>query len=123
MCHHRSPSDDALALLRESLGARSASLEFARAVLVQIGRPAGQPPDVEREKSAAARIAGVLGELDSAGGVFGRGPERLLASDSELLAAFFQNVDLLYAAEDPSADRVSGWIMGALEIAEREDGG
>lgn len=32
-----------------------------------------------------------------------------------MLAAFFQNVDLLYQVGDPAADRVSRWIMTALE--------
>lgn len=123
MDHSRRPSEDARALLRRSLRAESATLAFAESVLVQVARPPGAPPDPTREQTVAARIRALVDAADRPADAEQPGPEHLLASDPELLAAFFQNVDLLYAADDPSADRISGWIMGALEILDRRGPG
>lgn len=40
-----------------------------------------------------------------------------LAGDPALLAAFFQNIDLLYADRFPRADAVSALILRALELS------
>lgn len=110
----RDPSAPALAALAAALGPADPALPFARAVLVQVALAPGAERDPEDELSTAHAIAGVLmmpeGPIDSAGPT----PARALAGDPVLLAAFFQNIDLLYDAGSPHADRVSGWIMEAV---------
>lgn len=123
MDHARRPSEDARALLRQALRPGTATLAFAEAVLVQVTRPPGLLLDPAREEAVASRIRALVDAAEGAGEARQPGPEHLLAGDPELLAAFFQNVDLLYAADDPSADRISGWIMGALELLDRNDPG
>jgi hypothetical protein len=48
--------------------------------------------------------------------------EHALAGDHAMLAAFFQNVDLLYQHGCPTADAVSGLILQALHHATEAEG-
>jgi hypothetical protein len=108
-------SEGARARLRAALGATSPTLPFAEAVVMQMARPAGDPPDAARERDTALRVARLLALRERPPSVADRRASSLLQEDAVLLAAFFQNVDLLYDAGDPEADRVSRWIMTALE--------
>lgn len=114
MSPSRDPSAPALAVLEAALGRDDPALGFARAVLVQVALPPGAAQDPVAEMAAARAIAGVLARRAEPAGADGRTPARVLAADPVLLAAFFQNVDLLYDAASPDADRVSGWIMEAV---------
>lgn len=108
----RSPAPETAALLRERLGDRDPALPFAEAVVLQAAHPLGRAATKRREVETAARVADILHERRS-GSQPGEAAAAL-AADPELLAAFFQNIDLLYAQADPHADVVSGWIMRAL---------
>ena len=107
------------ALLRERLAADPAALPFAEAVFAQLVGPAGAlagaPP------AARDALAVHLADTLLAGA---RDPEaaapRLLA-EPPLAAAFFQNLDLLYASASPHADAISLLLMRALELAAEED--
>lgn len=108
-------SEGARARLRAALGATNPALPFAEAVVMQLARPAGDPTDAERERDTASRVAGLLALREGVATSTDRQASSLLREDAVLLAAFFQNVDLLYDSGDPQADRVSRWIMTALE--------
>lgn len=110
----RDPSPPALAALEAALGGDDPALPFARAVLVQVALQPGAARDPSAELAAARAIAGVLARRTETVGADECDPVRTLAADPVLLAAFFQNVDLLYDAASPDADRVSGWIMEAV---------
>ena len=101
---------DTREMLRSRLGRRSEALPFAEAIVAQLeGRP---------EEELAEHLAGILLACGSPAGA-GRGEVAALASDPELLASFFQNVDLLYGARHAHADAVSGLTMEALHEATR----
>ena len=61
-------------------------------------------------RGAAARAVLVAGRQAAPARAAAR-----LAGDAPLLAAAFQNVDLLYAHRCPRADAVSLLVMGAVE--------
>lgn len=102
--------DATLDWLRGRFGADGAALPFARAVTLQLARPPGRAASAAAELEAARRVAEPL-EAPAAPGA----PARL-AADPELLAAFFQNVDLLFAHGFPGADQVALLVMTALEF-------
>lgn len=109
-------SDGALAVLRACLGERSPSLAFAEAVLAQAGHPIGVPRDPAREAAVASTLCALLERVDDGQASATAGDAvASLVGDPELLAAFFQNVDLLYGAAAPEADRIAAWIMAAVE--------
>lgn len=84
---------------------------FLAAVAEQAARLA--EPDASADavaaEAAATRALALLQEPGTDEAV-----ERLLA-DAPLLAAFFQNLDLLYAHAAPPADAVAALVMRALE--------
>jgi hypothetical protein len=83
-------------------------LPFASAVVAQLAGGAGGEAEIARRVAAMVRASGV-------------GPPEVaaeaLCADPPLFAAFFQNLDLLFAAPAPEADAVSGLVMAALERA------
>lgn len=109
----RELADFSLRALRERLGG-TAALPFAEAVALQLAHPPGVAGAAEAERAAVERVIGALERTDEQAA-------RWLASDPELLAALFQNVDLLYAHGYPGADSVSLLVMRALEETEHVD--
>ncbi|HET6764777.1 MAG TPA: hypothetical protein VFH27_13925 [Longimicrobiaceae bacterium] len=96
---------------------------FVRAVVQQLCASTGAYGQPE-EGAAEARVErAARGFVDRA--MSGEPPAELgagLADDVPLLAAFFQNVDLLYEHGYAQADAVSGLIMAALERLEAAGG-
>lgn len=97
---------------------RAEALPFLEAVAGQVAHRHGEPEGDPREAELAAGVRALElllapEEEDAAG---------RLVSEPPMLAAFFQNVDLLYEHRDPHADAVAGLVMRALERAE-EGGG
>jgi hypothetical protein len=103
-------AEETLALLRSDLAGAEAMLPFASSVVAQLARGA----DAADEGATARRVAAVVRSAAS-------GPLEVaaadLCADPPLFAAFFQNLDLLFAAPVPEADAVSGLVMAALERA------
>lgn len=108
--------EDARALLEARLGAGGADFPFAAAVVRQLTRHASDP--AVAPTAIAMRVADLLLAVERGD----RDAEHALAADHAMLAAFFQNVDLLYQHGHPTADAVSGLILQALHhAAEAED--
>ncbi|HET6231990.1 MAG TPA: hypothetical protein VFE05_18095 [Longimicrobiaceae bacterium] len=92
---------------------------FVDAVVAQVARPLGVR-DVPA--SAEARVRAVVANLIARASdptPAARVPAELLVADLVLLAAFFQNVDLLYDGGYAHADAVSMLVMHALELLDR----
>lgn len=106
-----------LALLRRELEARGDALAFAEAVTLHLVHGPGRVGTPEGERTAATSVLGLLSDPG------GEGSVARLASDAELLASFFQNIDLLYAHAYPQADEVAVLVMRALEVADASAGG
>jgi hypothetical protein len=105
-------------LLRERLSGDPGAIPFAEAVFAQLVGPAGAlagAPPAARDV-LEAHLADVL--LASAG-EDGTLAARLLA-EPPLAAAFFQNLDLLYAHGSTHADAMSTLLMRVLELAAEE---
>jgi hypothetical protein len=83
-------------------------LPFAAAVVAQLawGGEAGAEAAVAHRVAAMVRAA-AAGPLPVAAAE--------LRADPPLFAAFFQNLDLLFAAPVPESDAVSALVMAALE--------
>jgi hypothetical protein len=111
------PLEPAAAVLQEALGAGHAALPFAGAVVRQLdGVP--EPGGGTRPRDPAATagsVAALVRGCERADGPAGGAPAAL-AADPPLLAAFFQNVDLLYRHGYPHADAVGALVMGAVEL-------
>lgn len=110
------PPADPLAALDDG----AAALPFARAVVTQLARAPGAAAAPAEERRVAEEVAAVLrlARPESRGDA---GPERAgerLAADATLLAAFFQNVDLLYDHGYRHADAVSLAVMHAVSLLE-----
>lgn len=92
---------------------REGALRFAAEVTGQAAHRHGTGRDPAAEEQAVGSLV-----LDLV--LRPRAPDApaRLAAAPPLLAAFFQNVDLLYEHHDPGADAVSGLVMHALEILE-----
>jgi hypothetical protein len=90
-------------VLREA--GHPSAFPFLEAVTEQVAHR-GEPRD-EREVGARA-LALLLDPL-------AEGAEARLLEDPAMLAAFFQNVDLLFDHHDPGADPVAALVMRALE--------
>lgn len=101
--------------LRARLGAGSAALPFAAAVTLQLARTPGLAASAAEEREVARRVAALL---DAPAGP---GTAASLAADPPLLAAVFQNADLLFAHHFPGADAVSLLVMEALALLEPSD--
>lgn len=99
------------------------ALPFVRAVIAQVLGPIaedGSGPSAAAEREVGNRVIALVETAADTGA-----PSRaaappdaaaaVLASDPELLAAFFQNIDLLYECEFPDANAVSTTIMRAME--------
>jgi hypothetical protein len=99
----------------------AAAHPFVEAVVTQVAYPLGasREPDPAREREVAERVLALLHSADAAGYA---GAEAL-ADNPRLLAALFQNVDLLYEEQHARADAVSVLIMRALEFLEDEERG
>jgi hypothetical protein len=97
------------ALLAERLGPESPALAFAAAVVRQVERAAGGVGEHEEWETAER----VLEILRAAPG--GPADAAELTRRPALLAALFQNVDLLHAHADPRADAVGALVMSAVE--------
>lgn len=119
------PDPAALDALRGGIGAGSALMPFAAAVLAQAGRPLGAPADPAREMHVAETLVRLLAG-GSAGTIVAEGAARPrhapaaepigeLLADPLLLSAFFQNIDLLDETGSVEGDRVAAWVMAALE--------
>jgi|GEM_PF-3352017 len=102
-----------------------AALPFLDAVAAQLGAPlevGGRPRAPEREREAARAALHVL-LAATAPGEEGGGVDAaaaLLTNDPPLLAVFFGNVDLLFAAGYPGADAVGMAVVQAAWLVERE---
>jgi hypothetical protein len=98
------------ALLGADLAGADALLPFAAAVVAQLAWSA----DAGAEAAIARRVAAMV-RAASAGPLEVAAAE--LRADPPLFAAFFQNLDLLFAAPVPESDAVSALVMAALEGA------
>jgi hypothetical protein len=87
----------------------AATSQVARAT----GSPGTQPPD-----PIAERIAGMIRAVEQGDSESVR---TALSADPVILAAFFQNVDLLYTDSHEHADVVSMVILEALHHATEKD--
>lgn len=97
-----------------------AALPFIAAVAGQLARSADPASPASEERRVAERVVALL-RLAGGAPSADAGPERageLLGGDVVLLAAFFQNVDLLYEHGYDQADAVSLAIMHALSLLE-----
>ena len=103
-----------------------AALPFVRAVISQLLAPHdtnGVPPSADHVRQLGDRVVALVQAAAESGAERGAAaqPEAVaaaLAHDAPMLAAFFQNIDLLYEAECPDANAVSTTIMRALERLE-----
>lgn len=111
---------ETLAGLRAALppGRGSCTLAFAEEVVRQVAHPLGADPSPDPAGSEAAVARRVLGLVEAA---FGDEREardaaaRRLAGDAPLLAAFFQNLDLLEECASGHAGSVAALVAAALE--------
>jgi hypothetical protein len=105
-----------------------AALAFAEAVAVQRARPLGGAPlpEAEQQRLDTAVAERVTRLVHAANGHAAHTPGTVpappaptaeLRSDPVLLAAVFQNIDLLYRDGYPHADTVSDFVMRALSRA------
>jgi hypothetical protein len=108
-------------LLREELereGALAAA-PFLEAVVLQAALPLGLDEPVEgwtaRERQTAAEALRLLLGAAAPGGPSVPDAAARLRGDPRLLAAFFQNIDLLYEHGPAAADAVSLLVMQALD--------
>jgi hypothetical protein len=99
----------------ESAGWASA-LGFAEAVTLQCAYPLGEPPSHQRPASEASAAESVLALLRAAS--HGSQADGQLERDPVLLAAVFQNADLLYRDGFPHAEAVALLVMHALAAGE-----
>ena len=117
----RAATERALTTARELLASEPAAIPFAVAVTIQLTGPAGSlanaPPS--EEAALARRVAEIV--LRAGGELDGDALVARLLEEPPLAAAFFQNVDLLYAHHCPCAEPVGALIMRAMEIASRAD--
>lgn len=103
-----------------------AALPFVRAVISQLLAPydaGGTPPAAEQVRQLGDRVVAMVQAASEASAERSAAaqPEAVataLALDAPMLAAFFQNIDLLYEAECPDANAVSTTVMRALERLE-----
>jgi hypothetical protein len=118
------------AAAEEELGAVAgrAALPFLEAVAAQLGSPlvpGGRDRSPAREREAALRAVSVLRAATASPGE-GGGPAAaavLLGGDPGLLAAFFGNVDLLFASGFPGVDEVGTAVVQAAWAAGRGGAG
>jgi hypothetical protein len=103
--------DVARSMLEGRLGPGGADLPFAAAVVRQLTRHATEDPVAPAE--VAERVVDLLLAAERGD----EAAEHALAADHAMLAAFFQNVDLLYQHAHPTADSVSALILQALHHA------
>ena len=103
-----------------------AALPFVRAVISQLLAPHdadAAPPGADQVRHLGDRVVALVQAAAESGADRGTSaqPEAAavaLAHDAPMLAAFFQNIDLLYEAECPDANAVSTTVMRALERLE-----
>lgn len=111
---------DAEARIRERLVSSlpPPSLEFAVAVVLHLTFSPAEDLAEPDERAVERDVAALLAAVERGPGGAGEGAVRLHASP-ELLASVFQNVDLLYAAGYPHADRLSLLVMESIARGER----
>lgn len=125
----RALSDAGRARISERLrrGGASAAAAFVEAVTVQAAFPLGldAPPRewARRERAVADAVLSLLMDAGTGGAGPAPGAPAQLRHDPPLLAAFFQNVDLLYAHGYRDADAVSALVMRALEGLDEDGSG
>lgn len=120
----RALSDRVRLELGESLARSgwSSAARFAESTILQRAYPLGEPADHEPLEAESIAMEAVLAVLRTAAateppppGELPRGEaETHLARDPVLLAAVFQNIDLLYRDAFAHADGVSALVMQAL---------
>lgn len=111
-----------------ALGAAGSA--FAEAVVMQRAHPLGEHPSEENASAAALRteatVASQVLALIALGGEGEAEVERAaheLANDPALLAAFFQNLDLLPPDGSPAVNGIALMIVGALQRLADTPGG
>lgn len=111
-----------------TLGA--AGLEFAEAVVMQRAHPLGGDSNEENPSAAALRVeATVANQVLALIAHSGEGTAEVeraaheLADDPALLAAFFQNLDLLPPDGSPAVNGIALMIVGALQRLADTPGG
>lgn len=110
------PLEDLLATVEDG----AAALPLVAAIAGQIARASDSASPTDEERQVAERVVAVL-RLAHRTRSADAGPEpagELLAGDVALLAAFFQNVDLLYEHGYAHADAVSLAVMHAVSLLE-----
>ncbi|HEU0078651.1 MAG TPA: hypothetical protein VFQ76_13450 [Longimicrobiaceae bacterium] len=127
---HGTAPDPIAALAETELGPADgrAVLPFLAAVATQLGsplEPGGRDRSPAREREAALRAVRVIQAATAPQDEEG-GPDEaalLLAGDPALLAVFFGNVDLLFAAGYPGADAVGMAVVSAAWPADVQGSG
>ena len=99
---------------------------FIEAVVWQVTHATGAPAGAGLDQLEQATVTDVVGLVQAAAGgeAAAAAAAEQLAANPPLLAAFFQNLDLLPAAPDPQVDAVALVVGAAVQrLAERlEDG-
>ena len=106
-------------LVREALDATplgDAGLAFVEAVIVQRAYPLGEQmtPDSVTEEQVAEKVACLVTWSDMEDEAKSHAA-KALASDPALLAAFFQNLDLLPTNGPPPVGQIALLVAGALQ--------
>ena len=109
-----------IARLRDALppGRGSCTLPFAEEVVRQVAHPLGAEPspDPEGEEArTAARVLALLGAAFEGTSDARAAAVRRLGKDGTMLAAFFQNLDLLEDCARGHAGAVAALVAAALE--------
>lgn len=99
---------------------------FVQHVAEQIARRP-HAASADARESVAVMVRGMLGEIGLAfmpANVVERdrreSAAHIVCADPALLAAFFQNLDVLYANSAPCADAASAVLMRAMELSRAE---
>jgi hypothetical protein len=93
------------------------ALPFAEAVVEQVAHPLGTAPSADpagAERAVGGRVVGLL-EGSVAGASAAAEAAAGLSNDPAMLAAFFQNLDLLDRRTDARTDAVALLVLSAME--------
>ena len=99
-------------------GGGSCTRAFAEEIVLELAYPLGAAPSRDPGKDEALAVQRVLEVI---GAAFERMPSavaegaRLLAADASMLAAFFQNLDLLGECDRGHARAVAALVAAALD--------
>lgn len=108
------------ARLRDALppGRGSCTVSFAAEVVRQVAHPLGAEPSSDPaagEARAATRVLDLLGAAFEGASDEREAAARRLGADGPMLAAFFQNLDLLEECARGHAGAVAALVAAALE--------